>query len=451
MADRTIIRPARFDEADTIEYRPDVPDNWNVEPRSVHQALDSLALNNVLTFVDANGVTTNNGTPTGSVSDLQTMADGNSYDIVEVSGAPGINVEVDFADVTAIQHVVVSAYYEGNTSHAVRVQLYNYTDTAWDTFDTLHHFATSDFLQMVILVPDDSDYISGGAAIVRLDHTETGTPGHDLYIDYCGLGYVTQAGGGSGGGVGTHTLGDSSVHTDINITALDDKDFLKYDSASGKWVDFPLFSTSNTWSADQVITASTYLRFVDATMSLRSLFGTTLQINGTIIQLNSSTGLTMTGANLNSNWTVNTSNEIRLRDATSRFYSPSTDNVTLECADTLILSGTISTVIGEYGHCDFGEAAGTVYAFRPAGDGDADLGTTARHWLNIFGDRVHVGMADLAAANPPSDANFDSAFGSPATLVEGFVGILWGSSFSKSYICWVQDSDWYYIEGTKAT
>ena len=38
-----------------------------------------------------------------------------------------------------------------------------------------------------LMIPDDSDYISGGAAIIRLYHTESGNASHDAYIDYAAL------------------------------------------------------------------------------------------------------------------------------------------------------------------------------------------------------------------------------------------------------------------------
>jgi hypothetical protein len=139
----------------------------------------------LLSYVTANGITLNNGNSADDLGDLQTLLDGNQYHVNEEAGAPGYDLEVDFASVTTIRFVLVRAYYDGLATHACRIQLYNYDDTAWDTIDTLYHGL--DHQQRLILIPDDSDYISGGAAIVRFYHTEAGNAAHDLYVDYCGL------------------------------------------------------------------------------------------------------------------------------------------------------------------------------------------------------------------------------------------------------------------------
>ena len=138
------------------------------------------------TYAEANGITLNTGTSGDALADLQAPLDGNVYTILEVSGAPGIDIEVAFVDVEKISSIAVSAYYEGSVSHAIRIQLYNYTDTTWDTVHTIYHGL--DYEQHFKTITDDTNYIYRGAAIVRLYHTESGTPSHDLHIDYVGLG-----------------------------------------------------------------------------------------------------------------------------------------------------------------------------------------------------------------------------------------------------------------------
>ncbi len=140
-----------------------------------------------LAYLVANGITLNQGNSADALADLQVLTDGNEYHINEEAGAPGMNLEVDFAGVTKIRGVFVKAYYKGGATHAVRIQLYNYDDVAWDTLDTL--CTCLDHEHRFILVPDDADYISGGAAIVRFDHTEAGNAAHDLYVDYVSLAY----------------------------------------------------------------------------------------------------------------------------------------------------------------------------------------------------------------------------------------------------------------------
>ena len=188
---------ARYNvDTDQTELHINIGDNGNAVDALVIGATISSVWTPIFRFsmdgatlrhLIANGVTLTTGSTGSALSDLQTMLDGNTYDITEATGAPGINLEVDFTGVTQIKYVIVQANYNGAVTHAVRIQLYNYDDTAWDTIDTISHGL--DQGQHFVAIPNDADYISGGAAIVRLYHTETGNASHDLYVDYVALGY----------------------------------------------------------------------------------------------------------------------------------------------------------------------------------------------------------------------------------------------------------------------
>jgi hypothetical protein len=54
-------------------------------------------------------------------------------------------------------------------------------------------------------------------------------------------------------------------------------------------------------------------------------------------------------------------------------------------------------------------------------------------------------------SDPPTDAELDAAFGTPATLGRGFVALLDDNDAdTDSYIVWTSDASWYYIKATKA-
>jgi hypothetical protein len=68
----------------------------------------------------------------------------------------------------------------------------------------------------------------------------------------------------------------------------------------------------------------------------------------------------------------------------------------------------------------------------------------------ITGIRTKYSEANVS--DPPSDAELDSAFGTPAALESAFIGILDDNSDDTDcYVCWTNDSSWWYIKGTKAT
>ncbi len=54
-------------------------------------------------------------------------------------------------------------------------------------------------------------------------------------------------------------------------------------------------------------------------------------------------------------------------------------------------------------------------------------------------------------SDPPTDAELDAAFGTPATLGRGFVALLDDNDAdTDGYIVWTSDASWYYIKATKA-
>jgi hypothetical protein len=125
------------------------------------------------------------GTSTDTVADLQTLLDGAEYHINEVAATPGINLEVAYSSVVVFNFVLVRAYYSGASTHAVRIQLYNYSSSDYDTINIIN--TGIDHQQVLSFVPAITNYISSGAATIRFYHAEAGNAAHDLYIDYAAL------------------------------------------------------------------------------------------------------------------------------------------------------------------------------------------------------------------------------------------------------------------------
>ena len=125
------------------------------------------------------------GTSANTVTDLQTMLDGNVYNLAEAAGVPGMQLALTFTGVQEIYGLLLRAYYAGSSTHWCEVQLYNYTTLAWDVYMTVE--SGNGFNVRYIRVPDDADYISGGEAQVRWEHPASGNASHDAYIDYVGL------------------------------------------------------------------------------------------------------------------------------------------------------------------------------------------------------------------------------------------------------------------------
>lgn len=129
------------------------------------------------------------GTPTGSITDVQTLLDGNVYQLPEVGATPGFDLEFDFTDVGTIAGFVTMTRYTGISNHIVSHRLYNYTDTQDDTFLLIPHTATN-YQYRTVLIPSDAKYIDGSNnAQMIFVHESAGTGGgsHNFYVDYVAL------------------------------------------------------------------------------------------------------------------------------------------------------------------------------------------------------------------------------------------------------------------------
>jgi len=130
----------------------------------------------------------------GSVSDVQAMFDGNVYQIEETTGAPGYDVEFIFSNVDKYPTFVVTRWiYDGLSTHYVTWDIWNYNSSAWDT---LRVFKDSDDFHdsMTMYIPRNSNgnYVSGGAAKIRVYHQTAGNASHNIQIDYVGLTHSLQ-------------------------------------------------------------------------------------------------------------------------------------------------------------------------------------------------------------------------------------------------------------------
>lgn len=126
-----------------------------------------------------------NGTSADTLADLQTMLDGNEYDLAEATDTPGQRLTLTFTGVSEIYGLVIRAYYSGTSTHHCELQLWNYTTSTWDVF--LTYESGSGYNVRYVRVPDDANYISGGTAQVRWEHPDSGNASHDAFIDFVGL------------------------------------------------------------------------------------------------------------------------------------------------------------------------------------------------------------------------------------------------------------------------
>ena len=126
------------------------------------------------------------GTPVGDITDLQTILDGNEYDLPEIASTPGFDLELNFTNVRVIKGFIIRGYYSGSDTHTVNIKLYNYNST---TDDILFQFPTStQATYRTVLLPDYTNYVSDtNTAQITFYHEQLGNTQHHLYLDYVAL------------------------------------------------------------------------------------------------------------------------------------------------------------------------------------------------------------------------------------------------------------------------
>ena len=122
----------------------------------------------------------------GNLASIQTLEDGDYYNISEDSGADPLTVIVNFSDVEDFDSVVYRVYYEGGSGHTIHVGLW---DTAEGDYEEEYGEITDmdGFATIVVSVFDISEHIDAGAVSLRFYHDDNGIPSHDFQIDYCAL------------------------------------------------------------------------------------------------------------------------------------------------------------------------------------------------------------------------------------------------------------------------
>lgn len=133
-------------------------------------------------------VTVNAGTPAGgvNVSQTQTPFDGNEYQVTEAAATPGFDIEIAFSGVSSFDMIVARICYDGAATHWVGLEVYDYNGTAWVPVGLVLHSSTY-FQYYTFKIPPSANYMSAGAAKIRLNHYSAGNPAHDVHIDYAAL------------------------------------------------------------------------------------------------------------------------------------------------------------------------------------------------------------------------------------------------------------------------
>ena len=172
---------------ESIRYNPNPPDEdlsryVYDEFQRIREELEEIHYS----FIVPDSITVNvGGTPIGTVTDVQTLHDGNVYQLPETTGTPGFDIDFNFSNVESISGFVSHVNYAGTSSHNVVLRAYDYSNTADD--DYLYIPNSSVYSYRTVLIPDGKKYVDRGSAQLSLYHVTAGNASHDIYIDYIAI------------------------------------------------------------------------------------------------------------------------------------------------------------------------------------------------------------------------------------------------------------------------
>ena len=117
--------------------------------------------------------------------------DGNTFNVSEVGGVPGMVISMNFTGVDPDAECLWVTFwylYDGNQNHDFDIEIWNFTSSAWvddgHLFDGVA-FSWTNSTIYAIRIP--IDFLSGGKVRVQLNHESPGNMNHNLFIDYIRL------------------------------------------------------------------------------------------------------------------------------------------------------------------------------------------------------------------------------------------------------------------------
>lgn len=107
-------------------------------------------------------------------------------------------------------------------------------------------------------------------------------------------------------------------------------------------------------------------------------------------------------------------------------------------------------IVGTAGNIELGD--GTQRDMHPHTTLKIDLGSFSKWYNEGWIHQLHVQQDVSDVSDPPTDAELDSAFGTPASLGRGFIATLDDNDANTDvWLVYTSDASWFYLQGTKAT
>ena len=159
-------------------------DGWNSFDGSI-LTFNETKLDNKLATIEYNAstITTLVGNlDSGVLSDVL-VRDDIFYNVSEVTGSPGFNIQLNYTGVANFNDIVTRLNYDGSAAHDVVIEI---LDCVAGVYDTKIEFMDTDgVVDIIEEILDPIDYICGIDQNVSLQirHASSGNPAHNIFID----------------------------------------------------------------------------------------------------------------------------------------------------------------------------------------------------------------------------------------------------------------------------
>lgn len=125
----------------------------------------------------------------GDLNSIKQLADGDTYNVSEVSGTPGFLININFTNVVNFNTVAIRGMYDGGAGHTVALELYR-VGVGWEERHELTD--QSDFGVTTFDVFIGSDFIDEyGTVQFKINHDDPGNINHNYFLDAAFIGQVT--------------------------------------------------------------------------------------------------------------------------------------------------------------------------------------------------------------------------------------------------------------------
>jgi len=143
------------------------------------------------TLYNVSAVQTITGTSTTADLNLLKIYDSQTWNISEASGSLPIDFRINFTNVVSFNKILMRERYLGGSGHEVILQIWDYSDSTWESYDIITDQGTLVITEIPVL--DDAMHINAGKVQLRFLHLDNGIPSHSLYIDFIFLEETTAS------------------------------------------------------------------------------------------------------------------------------------------------------------------------------------------------------------------------------------------------------------------